>query len=111
MLNVAVFGGSRNQRGFFMCLTPVIRNYCFFGFFPLIPLIVATASSISAHVFVIFAIRTRRRDFSHLRYYNDFSEEFTPGRLPGELFPRRVLAWISAIPLVALGIFLRVALI
>ena len=26
-----------------MCLTPVIRNYCFFGFFPLIPLIVATA--------------------------------------------------------------------
>ena len=43
MLNVAMFGGSRNQRGFFMCLTPVIRNYCFFGFFPLIPLIVATA--------------------------------------------------------------------
>ena len=72
---------------------------------------VATASSISAHVFVIFAIRTRRRDFSHLRYYNDFSEEFTPGRLPGELFPRRVLARISAIPLVALCIFLWVALI
>ena len=38
-----MFGGSRNQRGFFMCLTPVIRNYCFFGFFPLTPLIVATA--------------------------------------------------------------------
>ena len=38
-----MFGGSQNQRGFFMCLTPVIRNYCFFGFFPLTPLIVATA--------------------------------------------------------------------
>ena len=38
-----MFGGSRNQRGFFMCLTPVIRNYCFFGFSPLTPLIVATA--------------------------------------------------------------------
>ena len=38
-----MFGDSRNQRGFFMCLTPVIRNYCFFGFFPLTPLIVATA--------------------------------------------------------------------
>ena len=35
MLNVAMFGGSRNQRGFFMCLTPVIRNYCFFGFSPI----------------------------------------------------------------------------
>ena len=43
MLNVAMFGGSRNQRGFFMCLTPVVRNYCFFGFSPLTPLIVATA--------------------------------------------------------------------
>ena len=38
-----MFGGSRNQRGFFMCLTPVVRNYCFFGFSPLTPLIVATA--------------------------------------------------------------------
>ena len=26
-----------------MCLTPVVRNYCFFGFSPLTPLIVATA--------------------------------------------------------------------
>ena len=36
-------GAVEIRGGFFMCLTPVIRNYCFFGFFPLTPLIVATA--------------------------------------------------------------------
>ena len=47
MLDVAMFGGSRNQRGFFMCLTPVVRNYCFFGFSPIF--CVATPRNAAGH--------------------------------------------------------------
>ena len=47
VLNVAMFGGSRNQRGFFMCLTPVIKNYCFFGFSPIF--CVATPRNAAGH--------------------------------------------------------------